>query len=110
MRLELTDMTKEELIKIIRQSFQQPTVRQLLWIRWESLTAEASRIRRQAIEESKKYEGIRTYEALSAWSDAQRLFDKGMVLDKKADEIFAEYNAIEKGSPAPSPDSERVKP
>ena len=109
MILELTDMTKEELIQIIRQSFQQPTVRQLLWKRWESLTAEASRIRQQAINESKKYEDIRTFEALSSWSDAQRLFDKGMALDKKADEILAEYNAIEKASPAPPPSTESVK-
>ncbi len=41
--MKLEDMSKEELIKIVHQQFKQPTERELLFLRWESL-AGASKI------------------------------------------------------------------
>ncbi len=93
MKLTLEDMTKEELIRYIRQDyFHQPTHRVLLGLRWESLAGEAQRIREQAIQEGKGWEGIKTAEAYEHWRDAQLLFDKGMALDNKADAVFKELS------------------
>ena len=86
--MKLEDMSKEELIKIVHQQFKQPTERELLFLRWESMMEQARRIRNQAIEESKKWEGQKSFEALKHWNDAQLLFNKGMKLDDKADEVY----------------------
>ena len=89
MRLE--DLTKEELISLIKKTYYSlPSQRDLLNVRWESLTGQAQRIREQSIRESRKWQGIKTPEAYEHWRDAQLLFDKGMALDKKADVVFEE--------------------
>ena len=93
MTLKLEDMTKGELINLIKKTcYSLPNQRELLNVRWESLAGEAQRIREQAIQESKKWTGIKTVEAYEHWRDAQLLFDKGMALDDKADAVFKELS------------------
>ncbi len=93
MKLKLEDMSKEELIKIVHQQFKQPTEHELLWLRWESITDEARRIRDQALKESEKWKGDTSIEGYTHWRDAQLLFDKGMKLDDKADEVYKQMEA-----------------
>ena len=91
MKLELEDMTKEELISLIKKTcYSLPNQRELLNVRWESLAGEAQRIREQALQESEKWVGQRTVEAYEHWRDAQLLFSKGMALDDKAAIVFKE--------------------
>ena len=93
MKLELEDLTKEELISLIKKTrYSLPNQRELLNVRWERLSGEAQRIREQSIQESQKWIGIKTPEAYEHWRDAQLLFDKGMALDDKADIIFKELS------------------
>ncbi len=92
--MKLEELTKEELISLIKKTcYSLPNRRELLNVRWETLVAEAQRIREQAIQESQKWEGIKTLEAYEHWRDAQLLFDKGMALNKKAEVVFDELLA-----------------
>lgn len=91
MNLTLEDLTKEELIKYIRQyQVIQPRQRDIIGLRWESLSTEAQRVMAQATTESQKWTGDKTIEGYRKWRDAQELFDKAMKLYEKADEVFKE--------------------
>uniref|UniRef100_A0A6M3JQN7 Uncharacterized protein n=1 Tax=viral metagenome TaxID=1070528 RepID=A0A6M3JQN7_9ZZZZ len=88
-KLILEDLTKTELVKLVREAyFYQPTQRELLKLRWESMSEEASCIMAEANRESQQWTGIKTFEALKKWSEAQELFDKGLALSDKADALF----------------------
>lgn len=96
MKLTLEDLTKVELIKLIKEVLSpQPTQRDLIKLRWESINQEASRIMAEACKESQRWAGIKSFEALEKWSEAQELFNKGLALSNKADIIFKELCDIE---------------
>ncbi len=92
--MKIEDLTKEELIKYIHSQFYQPTQRDMLNLRWESVSGEARRIMAAANEESQKWTGVKTIEALKKWWDAQELFNKGLDLSDKADSLFEELIAV----------------
>ena len=95
MRIELEDLTKPELIKLFRaHCFNSPTQRECIGLRWESMAEESNRIMAAANQESQKWTGIKTFEALAKWNKAQKLFDKGMALADKAEELFDELRGI----------------
>ena len=95
MKLELVDMTKEELVRLIKSTcYSLPTQRDLLNARWESLVEEAQRTREQALHILDKYKGIGTMEAHRHWLEGQLLFDKGMAIDKKADIVMNELEGL----------------
>ncbi len=89
--MNLEDLTHGELVKLIKgQVFSQPTHRDIIRVRWETITAEAQRTRERALEEIQKWTGDRTPAGYRNWCDAQELFTKGMKLDKKAEVVFKE--------------------
>ena len=89
--MKLEELTKEELIRLIKDRWWPlPSHRDIITAHWQSMTEEASRIMAQANQESQKYAGIKTFEALKSWSDAQALFDKGLKLSDKAGAVFKE--------------------
>lgn len=88
-KLTLEDLTKAELIKLVRESFYyQPKQRDLIELRWKSMTEEANRIMKEANQESQRWIGIKTFEAHRKWNEAQELFNKGLALSDKADDLF----------------------
>lgn len=89
--MELEDLTKEELLRLIKSRWwPQPTHRDIISAHWDRLTGESSRIMAQANEESEKWIGLKTMEALQHWHDAQLLFNKGMKLADEAETVFKE--------------------
>ncbi len=93
-KLILEDLTKTELVKLVRESFfYQPTQRELLKLRWESMTEEANRIMIKASEESQKY----WRSNITKWNAAQKDFDKGLVLSDKVDILFKELYELKDG-------------
>ncbi len=94
-KLTLEDLTKAELIKLVRESFfYQPTQRDLIKLRWESMNEEANRIMKEANQESQRWTGIKTFDALEKWNEAQKHFDRGLALSEKADALFKVLCAI----------------
>ena len=86
MNLALEDMTKEELIKVIKQSLAyQPTQKILLWIRWESMCEQAQVLMNEAVKEQQLYVGKKDIVSHTRWMNASKKFDKGMKLGDKAD-------------------------
>ena len=91
MNLTLEDMTKEELIKVIKQSLAyQPTLKTLLWIRWESMCEQTQALMKEALKEHELYTGKKDMVSHSRWMDASKKFDKGMKLGDKADAFLEE--------------------
>ena len=89
--MKLEDLTHGELIKLIKNTcYSQPSHRDIINVHWETMVAEAQRIREQALKESQKWAGDRTVEGYQHWRDAQELFSKGMKLDEKAEAVFKE--------------------
>lgn len=87
--LALEDLTKAELIKLVRESFfYQPKQRDLIKLRWESMNEKASRIMKEANQESQQWIGIKTFDALKKWNKAQEDFSRGLALSEKADALF----------------------
>ena len=95
--LELEDLTKQELIELIKNSiyfvfgFKQ---RDLIEIKWKSKSREASRIMREAIEDQALYSGKEDIASLAKWWEANKKFDKGMSLHDEADILFKELSAM----------------
>ena len=87
----LEDMTKPELIKIIKQSLAyQPTQKVMRWVRWESMCEQAQVIMKESIEEQRLHTGeIGTANHLR-WVEASKKFDHGMELADLADAFLAE--------------------
>ncbi len=85
---KLEDLTKEELLEIIRGCFYQPSHRDILDVRWKGMARERSRIMDGAIKESQKWQGKRDFESLQKWNDAQEKFNNGLALSDKADIVF----------------------
>ena len=91
----LQDMTKPELIKIIIQSFfHQPTQKELMYVRWESLCAESQAIMAEAIAEQGKQVGKSAMDSRIEWMKASDRFDEGTKVGDKADALLAEIKAI----------------
>ena len=87
----LEDMTKPELIKIIKQSLAyQPTQKIMRWIRWESMCEQSQAVMKEAIKEQQLYTGKPDMVSHSRWMDASNKFDKGMKLGDKADAFLKE--------------------
>ncbi len=91
MNLALEDMTKEELIKVIKQSLAyQPTQKILLWIRWESMCEQTQALMDEAIKEQQLYIGKNDMVSHARWMDASKKFDKGMKLGDKVEAFLEE--------------------
>ncbi len=89
MQLTLEYLTKPELIKLIKKCyFKLPSQRDILGLRWESMTEEANRIMAEASQESQKWAGIKSWEAIKKWHDAQEKFNRGLALSDKAEVVF----------------------
>jgi len=89
--MTLEDLTKAELIKWVKGTFfYQPTQRDLIRLRWESMNEEASRIMEEACQESQRWTGIKSFEAIKKWNEAQEMFNKGLALSEKAEVLFKE--------------------
>ena len=87
--MELEDLTKVELLKLIKeQFFYQPSPRDILKARWETLTEEANKMMAEANFESQKWLGKRDMESLRKWGEAQNRFTEGLSLSEKADVLF----------------------
>ena len=91
MNLTLEDMTKEELIKVIKQSLAyQPTQKILLWIRWESMCEQSQALMDEAVKEQQLYTSKNDILSRTKWMGASKKFDKGMKLGDKADDFLKE--------------------
>ena len=87
----LEDMTKPELIKIIKQSLAyQPTQKVMRWIRWESICEQAQVIMDEAISEQQLCTGKKDKESLAKWKKASDKFTESMKLYDKADDYLKE--------------------
>ena len=82
----IEDMTKPELIKIIKQSLAyQPTQKVMRWVRWESMCEQAQVLINEAVKEQQLYVGKKDMVSHTRWMAASKKFDKGMKLGDKAD-------------------------
>lgn len=91
MNLALGDMTKDELIKVIKQSLAyQPTQKILHWIRWESMCEESQAVMSESLKEQEKYRGKKNMDSHIKWMEASKKFDEGMKLADKADAFLEE--------------------
>ena len=52
------------------------------------MNEEANRIMKEANQESQRWTGIKTFDALKKWNEAQKCFDRGLALSEKADALF----------------------
>ncbi|GAB6127316.1 hypothetical protein [Humidesulfovibrio idahonensis] len=85
MKLELEDLTKEELIRLFRRHvFRGPTQWDMLWERWETIVAKA----RCLGEEGQKARQARDWKrAEKLWAEEQRAW-------KRAEAVLAEAEKI----------------
>jgi len=91
---KLEDMTKPELIKIIRQSLAyQPTQKIMRLIRWKSMCEQTQALMNEAIKEQQLYTGKADMTSHNRWMDAQKKFDKGIKLGVKADAFWEEIKS-----------------
>ncbi len=86
--MKLEDLTKEELLTLIKRCMFQPSQRDITNVRWETMAAEASRIMDEALKESCKWTGVKGSEALMKWHNAQERFNEGLALSEKAEVVF----------------------
>ena len=91
MNLSLEDMTKEELVKVIRQSLAyQPTQKILRWIRWESMCEKAQLLMAESLKQQDEYTGKTDMASHVKWLEASNKFSEGMKLSDKADTFLEE--------------------
>jgi len=91
----LEDMTKYELIKVIKQSFAyQPTQEKLRWIRWETMCEQALAIMDEASKEQQLYSSKKDIGSHFKWVKASDKFTEGMKLSEKADTFLLEIKAL----------------
>ena len=91
MKIALEDMTKEELIKVIKQSqAYQPTQKVLLWIRWESMCEKAQYLMDKAVKEQQLYTDKKDTDSHFKWMKASEKFTKGIKLSDEADAFLEE--------------------
>ena len=87
----IEDMTKPELIKIIKQSLAyQPTQKVMRWVRWESMCEQSQVVMNEAIGEQRLYSGEKGMASHAKWMEASEKFDKGVKLGDKADAFLNE--------------------
>ena len=93
----LEDMTKPELIKIIKQSLAyQPTQDKMRWVRWESMSEESQALMDEAVKEEQLYFGKNDMESRAKWMKASDKFDRGMKQSEKADVFLEDIRRIER--------------
>ncbi len=91
MNLALEDMTKEELIKVIKQSLAyQPTQKILRWIRWESMCEKSQLLMDESIKMQEEHTGKTDMASHVKWWEANNKFAEGMKLSDKADTYLVE--------------------
>jgi len=91
----LEDMTKEELIKVIKQSLAyQPTQKILQWIRWESMCEQAQVLMNESIREQQLYTGKKDMDSHAKWMKASKKFGEGMELSDNADAFLEEIKRV----------------
>ena len=86
--MKLEELTKEELLLIIRNRIWLPSEKDMLNARWERLSKEAQNMMNQSIEESSKWTGKKDMESYRNWRDAQDVFTAAMKKYDEAEEIF----------------------
>ena len=80
MKLELEDLTKDELIRVIRKfGWLHASQRDLLFVRWDTLTERASAL---------LGESIKAGEA-GDWKLADKRYDESEKVQKRADAVYA---------------------
>jgi len=87
MKLSLEDLTKNELLQLIRRfsfGFEQ---RDMQTVRWNTMGVEAKSLMDESIAEIDKCEGIKNH---AKWMKAQDKFDRALKLYDKADSFFRE--------------------
>lgn len=83
--LKIEDLTKAELLCLIRSGYVLASPRDLLWIRHDSITLKAYKLSGEALKEMKNAHGI---ENLDKWHAASKKFDRAMRLYDKADRLI----------------------
>ena len=84
MTVSIDDLTKDELLRLIKTRFLAFHVRDIQRIRWDSLTSKAKSLMDEACIEIKKYKGIENYEK---WKEANKKFDRAMKLYDDAEKF-----------------------
>ena len=92
--MELADLTKEELLMIIKQKWYQPTQKDILDIHWQFLNQSARKLMDESIAEGKKWKGKKDMESYAKWMQSQKMFDKAMQIDEEADKIYKPMEAL----------------
>ena len=94
----LEDMTKPELIKIIKQSQSYlPAQKVMRWIRWQSMCEQTQVIMNEAIKEQQLSTGKRDMESLAKYMKASEKFSKGIELGDKSDAFLEEIKEQRSG-------------
>ena len=87
-KLRLEDLTKEELIKIIRRHLVYSlTQNEMRWLRRESLVEKSQRLSQEAIDEMKKYSVSEDWKNVRRYFEASAKFDRAMKLWDQADAL-----------------------
>ena len=84
-KMELSDLTKDELLKLIRQQFFRINPKDVLGVRWESVTEKARKLCDEACLEMHENHGPENYKK---WKAASDKFDSGQRMYKEADRLF----------------------
>ena len=91
--MQLIDLTKAELLQLINKRFFQFSKRDILTVRWNTITNKAKTLADEACLEMKNYHGPENY---TKWKAANNKFDSAMRLYSLADQLFEKINNKEK--------------
>ena len=91
--LTLEDMTKAELIKVIKERFfRLPSHKDLAFIRWRLMTDEAEKLCAESVATSKALKEITDdITRHKKWLASQQVFDKGLAIYDKANKFHKKH-------------------
>lgn len=87
--MKLEDMTKGELLNLIRSRWPQPTENDLITARFNSLHEKGQQLRTDAIDTMRLCALQRD---TVGWFEANKQFDKGVALSEEADRLFRQVH------------------
>ena len=90
--MELSDLTKAEILELISQKYFKITQRDILNVRWVSVLAKAKKICAEACDEMESAHGPENHKK---WKAANEKFDSGQRLYREADRIFEQLRNVE---------------
>ena len=85
--MEITDLTKDELLELIRIKGLQFSIteRDIKKVRWNTLVKKGQRMMDEACEDMKKYHGPQNWQKYKEQSDK---FDRGMAIIDEAEKLW----------------------